>query len=276
MSFGMALTESTRISGVGIHSGKENEVLITPGSEGAGVRFLVKDRIVPASVDCVVDARRCTSLGVDGVRIDMVEHLLSALFALNVQNADIHLDGGEMPILDGGAAEWIKALKPLLRTSGNIIPTRTLHEPIARKYNDSVYCAIPSDRMRLTCIIDFPHPLIGLQISDYLHDATDYAKDIAPARTFGFIEEVEALHTAGLGLGGDFGNTLVVYPDHYSTPELLPSECCRHKLLDMIGDFSLGNGVIAAAITAYKPSHFGNTTFLKVMLEEITTNKMQN
>ncbi len=275
MSFGMVLTETTRISGVGIHSGKENAVLITQGTEDTGIRFLVKDRIIPASVDCVVDARRCTSLGVDDIRIDMVEHLLSALFALNVRNADIHIDGGEMPILDGGATEWVKALKPLLRTSGNVIPTRTLHEPIARKYNDTVYCAIPSDRMRLTCIIDFAHPLIGLQISDYLHGTTDYAKDIAPARTFGFIDEVEALHAAGLGLGGDFGNTLVVYPDHYSTHELLPSECCRHKLLDMIGDFSLGNAPINASITAYKPSHYGNTMFLKAMLEEIITNNPQ-
>jgi UDP-3-O-[3-hydroxymyristoyl] N-acetylglucosamine deacetylase len=115
-----------------------------------------------------------------------------------------------------------------------------------------------------------------MQISDYLHGTTDYVKEIAPARTFGFIEEVEALHAAGLGLGGNFGNTLVVYPDHYSSSELLPSECCRHKLLDMIGDFSLGNTLIATSITAYKPSHYGNTKFLKAMFEEIMKNDKQN
>jgi UDP-3-O-[3-hydroxymyristoyl] N-acetylglucosamine deacetylase len=126
--------------------------------------------------------------------------------------------------------------------------------------------AFPSDSLRLTVVVHFEHPLVGTQVARFDPARGDrYEDDVAPARTFGFIEEVEALRAAGLARGGSEDNAVVVYPDRYSTPLRFDNELARHKLLDLVGDLSLVGGPLRADVVAVKPSHRLNTDFARLL-----------
>lgn len=244
------------LRGVGMHTGQSARVRILPAEAHTGIRFRLGGRVIPARAEHVASTRRCTSLERDGTRIQTVEHVLSALAGLQVDNAIVEVEGPEIPILDGSALPWVEAVREAgivqLDASGQaIVPPNT----IAVREGGDWMAAWPADSLTVTCVTHFDHPLLGIQACTVEADPEHYAQEIAPARTFGFIEEVEALHSAGLALGGSLENALVIYPDRYSSPERVPQECLRHKMLDLIGDLSLAGGRIQAVIAAIKPSH---------------------
>ena len=251
------------VGGVGIHSGAASTLTIFPASPGEGVCF-VPDGGTPiaALAANVVDTCRCTVLGAGGKTVSTVEHLLSAFAGLGVTDARIEIRGPEVPILDGSALPWVELLESvgLTETPVKGIAVRPLRQPIiVTGKNGSFLAAHPARGLSITAATVFEHPLVGTQVSRFaLEQGGDYRNSVAPARTFGFIEEVEALQKAGLALGGSLDNAVVVYPDRYSAPLRFPNELAYHKLLDVMGDLFLAFGAplpLAVDIVAVKPSH---------------------
>jgi len=249
--------------GVGIHTGEIATVSVSldSGPAAAGVRFVTSGGVaIPALSTHVVDTARCTVLGTgDGVMVSTVEHLLSAFHGLGIGSGVITIDGPEVPILDGSAALWVDALRSAVVASAAPSQQRTIAKPIVvSRKGGSFLAAYPSDRTRITLAVSFDHPLVGTQVVCFEPASGRYALDVAPARTFGFIEEVEALRAAGLARGGSFENAVVIYRDRMSTPLRSPSELAYHKLLDVLGDLFLAFGgplPYAIDLVAVKPSH---------------------
>jgi UDP-3-O-acyl N-acetylglucosamine deacetylase len=265
---------SVKVEGVGIHTGGTARVTLSPAPAGHGVGFRRGGRFIPAKAFCVVDTSRCTVLGVDGVTVSTVEHLLSALAGLGVTDALVEVDGQELPIGDGSAQIWIDAIgRAGIREETTLGNLPALAEPILVTGKGGAFItAYPSDTFRATFVITFDHPLVGTQAARFdPARGDDYARDIAPARTFGFIEEVEALRAAGLARGGSLDNAVIIYPDHYSVPLRFDNELARHKLLDLMGDLLLsGIGTLPAAdIIAVKSSHQLNVAFAARLTEHI-------
>ncbi len=251
------------VRGVGIHSGAVSAVTISPASPGEGVCFVPDGGTPIAAVAAhVVETSRCTVLGADGKTVSTVEHLLSAFAGLGITDARIGISGPELPILDGSALPWVDLLESvgLQDTPVQGASVRRLSHPVmVAGKNGSFLVAHPARELSITAAVVFEHPLVGTQAARYApQSGGDYTRDVAPARTFGFIEEVEALRKAGLALGGSLDNAVVVYPNRYSSPLRFPSELAYHKLLDVMGDLFLAFGAplpLAVEIVAVKPSH---------------------
>ena len=277
------LSSSSSFSGAGLHTGAVSHVSLKPAEPGSGIVFYLPGGVVlPAQADRVVDTARCTVLGDGTARLSTVEHLLSACAGLGVRDLAVEIDGPEVPIGDGSAACWVEALRAGGLTADTAPATRlTLTHPVIVTGKDGAFvAAYPSDRLRITVAIHFPHPLIGTQIARYTPDdadGCDYASEIAGCRTFGFIEEVEALLAAGLARGGTLDNAIVIYPDRFSTPLRFENELARHKLLDVVGDLALGGSALLpkADIIAVKPSHRLNTQ-LALRLREALGDELPN
>ncbi len=248
--------------GVGIHSGTNSNVRLLPAPANSGIRFKVGNTTFQASYENVIHTDRATCIGIDGVRLYTVEHVLSALNGLNVTNVIIDVQGSELPILDGSAAPWVEAILEAGICSYEI-PSRLIRlaETVVLKRGDSYLVATPADKFSLTCVTHFDHPMLGTQAETFYDDPEIYRSQIAPARTFGFFEEVEHLLGQGLALGGTIDNALIVYQDHFSSEVRVRNECLRHKILDLFGDLSLAGGRIIASVTAIRPGHKINTEF---------------
>ena len=253
------LRHAVTVSGIGIHTGESATVTLHPAETiGAGIVFRTGTATIPARYEYVVDTGRCTVLGRDGATVSTVEHLLSACAGLGITDMIIDVTGPELPIGDGSSQMWRDALASAGQEASSPFTPLSLTKPVIVTGKGGAFVALyPSDTLRLTVAISFEHPLVSTQIARFDTADDSYASDIAPARTFGFIEEVEALRAAGLAKGGSFDNAIVVYPDHYSVPLHFENELARHKLLDLMGDLLLFTGytVPIADIIAVKPSH---------------------
>ena len=245
-----------KVSGVGLHTGADVSATLNPAPAGSGIVLRSGGVTVAARAENVVDTSRCTVLGGGGVTVSTVEHLLSACAGLGVTDLTVDVDGPELPISDGSASVWLDALGAC-GFAGQMLSVYALDRPVVVLGKEGAFvAAYPAPRLSLTVAITFDHSLVGTQVARFA-GGDDYARDIAPARTFGFIHEVEALRAAGLARGGSFDNAVVVYPDHYSTPLRFEDELARHKLLDVMGDLLLatGHSLPQADIIAVKPSH---------------------
>ncbi|MBC8134857.1 MAG: UDP-3-O-[3-hydroxymyristoyl] N-acetylglucosamine deacetylase [Fibrella sp.] len=264
------------VEGIGIHTGTPSRVTLSPAPLGAGIVFRAQGVEIPARAQSVVDTARCTVLGRDGVTISTVEHLMSAVASqrfegLYLEDLYIDVEGVELPIGDGSANLWVEALSraglPKLRREKAMAPEG---DYLVTGNGGSFITAFDAKQFSVTVVVQFDHPLIGTQVAHFEAHPGSYAKNIAPARTFGFIEEVEALRKAGLALGGSEENAVVIYPDHYSRPLRFQNELARHKLLDLIGDFALaGLPRHNMQIFAFKPSHRLNVEFAKQLAADI-------
>ncbi|KAJ3673948.1 hypothetical protein LUZ60_005940 [Juncus effusus] len=284
-TYQQTLATSFSISGVGIHSSATSTLRLLPAAAGEGRYFIAGDEqtIIPARVESVADSALCTVLRSGSGEVRTVEHLLSALEAVGVDNVRMEIEGGnEIPILDGSSKQWIELIKSTrLCVAKNhrgqkmekLAPK--LIEPIHLHKNDSFIVAFPSSEIRITYGIDFPKvPAIGCQWFSFIMDENKYCSEIAPSRTFCIYEEVEKLREAGLIKGGSLENAIVCsMRDGWMNPPLrFDDEPCRHKILDLIGDFSLlarnGNrGLPSAHILAFKAGHSMHTAFVRRLLE---------
>lgn len=264
-------------SGKGLHTGRPVSMQVLPSSPGEGIVFqrtdLPGEPTVAALVRNVGRTRRGTTLSSAGVRILTPEHLLSALSCLGVDNALVRLDAAEVPILDGSARPYAEAILAcgLEEQPAERDPLVVRH-PFA--YEDSRSGARiemePFDGFEAEVTIDFKSKVIGLQKARF-DAATDYFRDIAPCRTFCFRREVFFLRLSGLIRGGSLENALVVdEPRGYVGNPVLSfgNEPARHKLLDLLGDFSLAGRPILGRVRAYKPGHTVNTKALALFLSE--------
>ncbi len=253
------LAGSVRRSGIGLHSGHEVAVVMHPWHEaGVWVSWL-GDSLPPVRLQPsqVRDSQLCTTLDLGKRRLATVEHLLAALAGCGLTHVHLEVDGAEVPLLDGSAQEWVEAI-----AEAGITPAATppacrpaLESPIALHRGSSVITATPADQFTLVGVIDFPQPAIGRQQCAVALTPERFVEEIAPARTFGFREQVEQLRAAGLIQGGALDNALVCDGDHWVNPPLrYPDEPVRHKLLDLIGDLALV-GFPRAQVLVYRGSH---------------------
>ncbi|KAK9276183.1 hypothetical protein L1049_005714 [Liquidambar formosana] len=272
--------------GKSLHSGKVSTVKLWPEFAGEGKYFDFRSNLVPASIDFVEETPLCTTLRKDGYRVRTVEHLLSALEAMGVDNCRVEIespdceDGAvEVPILDGSAREWVEAieqvgLKVAVDRDGNNREKMApfLDEPVHVWRNDSFIAAFPSPKVHITYGINFPQvPAIGCQwFSSTPLDDFFYAKQIASSRTFCIYEEVERMRQVGLIRGGSMENAIVCSASKgwLNPPLRFHDEPCRHKVLDLIGDVSLfaqcgSQGLPVAHVVAYKGGHALHADFVR-------------
>jgi UDP-3-O-[3-hydroxymyristoyl] N-acetylglucosamine deacetylase len=251
------LRDALTFEGVGLHTGAASRIEIRPQVAGSGLRFrLIAGNVTfPARAEYVVETRRATVLGVGEHTVSTVEHVLSALFGMGVDNALIEVEGPEIPVLDGSAAAFAEALAKVglveQRAARSVM---ALDAPTAFEEGDALLAVIPSDAFRIIFTVDYSPP-VGTQFLDVLVEPDRFIRDIAPARTFGYLHEVEALRSAGLARGGTLENALVFAPDGPLTPLRWPNEVVRHKALDLIGDFALLGAWPRFTVVSVKSGH---------------------
>ena len=204
----------------------------------------------------VRDTRLCTALEIGGRPLATVEHLLAALAGVGLTQAEIWLEGHEIPLLDGSALPWVEAIAEAgLEDLGPRAPLPALAAPISCQRGNSFVQALPSEQLLLSAAIEFPQPAIGRQLFSLVMSPESFVREIAPARTFGFKDQVEQLREAGLIQGGALDNALVCDGDQWVNPPLrFADEPVRHKLLDLIGDLALV-GLPLAQVMAFRASH---------------------
>lgn len=236
------------VSGIGLHSGHRATVRFHQ-AEGP-VRFRVNGLEIPARASAVVDTLRCTALGVGTARLATVEHLLGALWLKDLwRGLVIEVEGPEIPILDGSAREWLKALEPLPATP---LPPRSLPRPVRVQEQQGQLVAEPALEFRLSVTITFKHPLIGYR---RFESPPSHLMEVAEARTFGFIHDLEALRAQGLAHGASLENTLVYSQTSSLNTPRLPDEPVRHKALDFLGDLYLAGAPFLGHFTVHRGSH---------------------
>ena len=251
------LRDALRFEGVGLHTGTHAHVSVEPRPAGSGLAFQLAGSGLrfPAHAEYVVDTRRATVVGRDGATVSTVEHLLSALFACGIDNADIVVDGPEIPVMDGSAAYFTASIARLGVVAQDAPrPYFRVDRPFVFRDGDALVVVSPADEFRLRFAVDFAPP-VGAQFLDATVDEAYFSREIAAARTFGYLHEVEALLSAGLARGGTLENALVFAPEGPLTPVRWPNEVVRHKALDLIGDFALLGAWPQCDVVAIKSGH---------------------
>lgn len=260
---GRTLRREFTLSGIGLHLGRNATVKVKPADAGAGRYFVRVDLpqtpSIPATLEHLGQTTLSTELQNGLATVRTVEHLLAALTAYGIDDARIEIDEEEVPLLDGSAKIWSEAiaLAGIKNHSEGITQAGiTVKEPIWVRKNDSFVAALPASHPRFTYGIDFPYKAIGNQWHSWNPAEADFATEIAPARTFGFADQIERLRQAGLIQGGNLSNALVCSDRGWLNPPLrFANEPARHKLLDLIGDLSLLGQLPIAHAIAYKASH---------------------
>lgn len=296
------------LTGVGLHTGSDVTIKFLPADKNHGYAFKRVDLegtpIIPADANLVNNTQRGTNLEKNGVKIQTSEHVLAALVGLEIDNVLIELDAAEPPIMDGSSKFFVEALEKV-----GIVEQDAYREEYVVKevisYRDektgSEITIIPSDTYQVTTMVDFGTKVLGTQNAT-LENIADFKKEIADARTFSFLHELEALLENGLIKGGDLNNA-IVYVDKEISEDTMkklekafnkkklsvkangildnltlhqPNEAARHKLLDVIGDLALAGTRIRGKVIANKPGHFVNTQFAKKIAQIIKLEKRNN
>lgn len=245
--------------GLGLHSGMPVTMTMHPAAPGAGIIFKRSD--LPGGPEVTAQSRyitntlRATTLEKGEAKVFTVEHVLSALYALQIDNCVIEMDSPEPPVGDGSAKTFCDMVQEAgIETQDEMIPILALDTSAAVYEDNKFITALPYDGLRITFTSINPHPLLGTQMRDVVIDHDSYMKEIAPARTIGFTWELEAMRKMGLGKGGTLENA-VVYSETECLSQLrFPDELVRHKILDILGDISLV-GPLHAHIIAVLGSH---------------------
>lgn len=245
--------------GLGLHSGMPVTMTMHPAAPGTGIIFKRSDLPggpeVPAQSRYITNTLRATTLEKGEAKVFTVEHVLSALYALQIDNCVIEMDSPEPPVGDGSAKTFCDMVEEAgVETQDEMIPILTLDTSAAVYEDNKFITALSYDGLRITFTSINPHPLLGTQMRDVVIDHDSYMKEIAPARTIGFTWELEAMRKMGLGKGGTLENA-VVYSETECLSQLrFPDELVRHKILDILGDISLV-GPLHAHIIAVLGSH---------------------
>lgn len=257
--------------GTGLHSGKDVTITLTPAAVNTGIVFARTDLAgspeVAARANNVTNAMRATTLESGAAKVFTVEHLLAAFYALEIDNCLVQINSVEPPVADGSSLPFVR----LIEEAGVIGQDAerklvTVAQAQAIRVDDKFITILPYDGLRITFTSINPHPMLGVQFGDYEITREVFIKEIAPARTIGFMHEVELLHSQGLALGGNLENVVVYDEEKVLTPLRFPDELVRHKILDIIGDLALA-GRIKGHIIAVKSSHAINTALAKKIVE---------
>lgn len=274
MGLQTTLRDSFEASGIGLHSNSPVRVTVHPAPAYTGYLFRRLDLNgfeIPATPENVAHVSYATTLMKSGVMIATVEHLLSALRGCGVDNVLIDVDSLEVPILDGSSRGWVELIERagIVTQEAPRAYLRVLKRVEVSEKNRHMSIE-PADEFRITCEIEFPHPLIGRQSFDAAFRNGEYAQMIAPARTFGFVEEIEQLRQSGLARGGSLQNAIALTGDGMLNQEPLrfADEFVRHKILDIIGDLALCGMPILGHVRASRSGHGLHTMLISQLLRD--------
>jgi UDP-3-O-[3-hydroxymyristoyl] N-acetylglucosamine deacetylase len=278
VGFQKTLRDRVKVTGVGVHSARPAQLTLHPADVDAGVVFLRtglpggRERLLEAKRVNVTHTALCTMLGdASGASVGTVEHLLAALSGLQIDNVLIEIDGPETPIMDGSAADFVSAIDQagIVQQSRSRRSLRIL-KPVRVEREGAYAEFLPADRgFRLDVEIDFKSPAIGRQRCAFNVDPATFRREIARARTFGFVGDVKKLWEAGFALGSSLDNSVAIDGDEILNPEGLryADEFVRHKALDAIGDLSLAGAPIVGLYRTYCPGHRLNALALEALFE---------
>lgn len=249
------LRDSLRFSGVGLHTGTQASIEIRPAEPGRGISFLVNGTTIPATAEFAHESPLATVIGRDGTSVSTIEHVLSALLAMGVSDAEIAVEGEEIPILDGSAQRYADAIAQTgLRESEQPRPVFAPAEPFELRDGDRAVMVLPAPSFRVRYVGDYDAP-IGAHYYDAVVTPQRYRAEIAGARTFAFLRDVEAMRAAGLARGGSLDNALVYDETGPMQTLTWPNEPARHKALDLIGDLALLGAYPQCEVIAIKSGH---------------------
>lgn len=259
------------IEGVGLHSGHYTRLELRPANAGTGIVFLrtdLGDLRIPALQTSTTALDYATTVGKDDVAIGTVEHLLSAIVATGLTDVEIAIDGPEIPIVDGSAVPFVHLIEAAgVRGLGETIAPIRITRTLEIEENGKTIRISPSDRLSIRYKIDFNHPAIGKQSIHFDARDDNFERKIAPARTFGFLREVEKLRAAGLARGGSVENCIVLDDSGVSNgPLRFRDEFIRHKVLDLLGDLALLGRPLIGEITASKAGHAMHSKLVEAIL----------
>lgn len=277
MNMQRTILRSVNVSGVGLHTGESVEVIFKPAPPNSGIilRRLDVEAREPIRVclrECKADTMRGSVLIRDGTKIFTVEHLLSAIRGLGIDNLIIEVNGSEPPALDGSALPFVEKLLEAGLVEQDV-PRRviSLSEPIWVSANDSLIAAFPHPTFKVSYTIAYDHPFLRSQFLSYELLPETFIKEIAPARTYAFKHEIDFILGRGLGKGGSLENTILIDENGVLNPMGLrfEDEFVRHKILDLIGDMALLGDWICAHIVAIKAGHALHLSLVSKILEEV-------
>jgi UDP-3-O-[3-hydroxymyristoyl] N-acetylglucosamine deacetylase len=261
-------------TGIGLHSGNKVTLSLKPASADYGIRFQRTDLgglEIPATITHLGGMQQYqTGLKREAVSVETVEHLLGALRALGIDNAIVEVNHPEVPIMDGSAAPWVHLILNEAGVKRLAAPRRYLKvlRPISLAQGDKRIALYPADQLKVTYSISFDHPLLRHQSRTMKITEESFVEEIAPARTFGFLKEVEMLRQRGLALGGSLDNAIVLGETGVLNALRFEDEFVRHKILDVIGDLSLVGHPVIGHLVAHRGGHALHTAFAARILEE--------
>ncbi len=258
----------------GLHTGVHSRAVLKPSNEPNIINFIVNGTKIQSNLINVVDTNRSTTLGKDSVKIQTVEHLLSVLYCLFIKNIDIYVDGKEIPALDGSAAAFVeKILSFGLKEIEQEVEFLEIKNSFKFEINNSKYEVVPSDKFIINCTLTTDKSeIINNQNIEIEINIDNFTKQIAYAKTFCYLDEVQKLQSKGYGLGGSLENVIVVDKNHILNPDVLTynkDEFVRHKVLDFLGDLSLCNTYFKAKFIIKNPSHYTNIEFCRQLMSYI-------
>lgn len=262
----MALQKTVKdkviFSGIGLHSGKAVTMTLRPADAGTGVVFHRVDLSPSVSIEAVaanvVNTRLSTTIGKGGAAVSTIEHLMAALNGCGIDNVHVDIDGPEVPIMDGSAAPFVKGIKEVgVRALSRPKKYLVIRKPITVVDGDKKISIIPSRYFRVSFDMRFNHPVVNNQFRSMKFSDEVFARDYAPARTFGFLIEVETLKANGLARGGSLDNAVVIGDDGILNEGGLRyhDEFVRHKIMDSVGDLYLAGFSLVGHVKAYKSGH---------------------
>lgn len=251
------------VEGIGLHSGLPVSVTIQPAPENTGILFNSSvnnsNKCVRAHYSNLQKTQNAITIGNESFNIQTIEHFMSTFYAFGISNAVLVVHGSEMPILDGSSKEIVEAVHRVgIRTQGAIQDSFRIPYPIWVEDNNSYLIALPAEDFRITYTIDFTSKssAVGTQTAHYIVERDTFTDSIAPARTFGFYEEIETLKSNDLARGGSLDNALVFTKEELMNDSLrFDNECVRHKMLDLIGDLALIGYRLSGHFVAHKAGH---------------------
>ncbi|CAN5225518.1 bifunctional UDP-3-O-[3-hydroxymyristoyl] N-acetylglucosamine deacetylase/3-hydroxyacyl-ACP dehydratase [soil metagenome] len=279
----LTIARPVTYSGVGLHTGDQSHLTFLPAEADTGLCFVRVDLKghpeIAVDPEHVIGVERGTSIGRNGSKVHTIEHVLAAVAARGIDNLRIELDASEPPVGDGSSLPfWRALLEAGLRELDAPRRRYRVEEPIFYEEGDVEITLLPSDRLQISFSIDFDHPLVDHQFESFEITPETFEREIAPARTFGFLHEIEQLKAAGLIRGGNLRNAIVIGDDKILNEERLrfPTELVRHKILDMMGDLKVLNVDLEAHIIAHRSGHRANFALVRLLkgrMEESSKDK---
>ena len=278
------LKRKIHFSGVGVHNGRAASMCIEPAEVDTGIVFhrtdLDNNNIIKAIIDNVTDSRLCTKIkNSSGIFVSTIEHLMAALSALSIDNAVVKINSSELPALDGSSQEYVKKIMGAgIKTQNRRKKIFKVIKKVEVRSGDRFISIIPSKSLSVNISINYPDTIIGHSQYFYTHTQDNFINNLSMARTYTLHEDIEKMRAAGLAIGGNLNNAIVVDKYKILNPEglRLEKEFVKHKTLDCIGDFYLLGMQLVGKIDCFAPGHSLNQQLIKKILENTENYKIED